>query len=71
LKHSTATMEPAIDSTRPHRAAINSIATKYANAAVVALTGRTRKQIHVIAATIPATIAVRIASLTGRPSKLA
>src|SRR5579864_1990298 len=62
LKHSTATMEPAIDSTSPHRAAINRMATRYAKAAVVAFTGTARKQIHVIAAMTPATITVRIAN---------
>src|ERR1700730_17795464 len=68
LKHSTAKMEPAMDSGSPHLAAMNRMATRYAKAVVVAFTGTARKQIHVIAATIPATIAVRIANCMAQPS---
>src|SRR6202795_471393 len=62
LKHNTAKTEAVIDSTSPHLAAMNRIATRYAKPAVVALTDTARKQIQVIAATMPATIAIRIAN---------
>src|ERR1700693_4340424 len=62
LKHNTATTEAVIDSTSPHLAAMNRMATRYAKPAVVALTDTARKQNQVMAATIAATIAIRIAN---------
>jgi len=63
--------EPAIDSTSPHRAALNKMITRYARAAVAPFTGTLRKHIQVIAAMIPATIVVGIANCMARPSQLA